>query len=85
MKTSLLKRVQNIASDVLQVPAQQLTPQSSPQQIENWDSVHHLNLVLALEQQFEVQLDPEDIDQMTSIEQIVSVLERKLPADSTPA
>lgn len=85
MNSSLLDRVRQIASDILQVPADRLGPESSPQQIDSWDSVHHLNLVLALEQEFDVQLDPEDIDQMTDIAQIVSTLKRKLPADSTTA
>lgn len=85
MNSSLLDRVRNIASDILQVTAERLEPDSSPQQIDIWDSVHHLNLVLALEQEFDVQLDPEDIDQMTSIGQIVSTLQRKLAADSTSA
>ena len=85
MTASLLERVRTIASDVLQVSVQQLTPQSSPQEIDNWDSVHHLNLVLALEQEFGLQLDPEDIDRMTSIEQVVSVLEGKIAGDATSA
>ena len=85
MTVSLLERVRTIASDVLQVSVQQLTPQSSPQEIDNWDSVHHLNLVLALEQEFGLQLDPEDIDRMTSIEQVVSVLEGKIAGDATSA
>ncbi|HEY1270721.1 MAG TPA: acyl carrier protein [Terriglobales bacterium] len=75
---SLMERVCGIAADVLKVPASQLTGQSSTETIEAWDSVQHLNLVLALEQEFAVQFEPEEIDQMTSVERILKVLEAKL-------
>jgi acyl carrier protein len=70
----LLDRVRTIAADVLQVPASQISEQSSSQNISTWDSVHHLNLVLALEQEFNLQFEPEEIDQMNSIQQILAVL-----------
>jgi acyl carrier protein len=44
------------------------------------DSIQHLNLVLALEQKFAVQLSPEEIDKMKSIGAIVTVIEGKLRA-----
>jgi acyl carrier protein len=78
MSSPVLERVRGIAADVLRIPASQITPQSSPESIEAWDSVQHLNLVLALEQEFGVQFEPEEIDQMSNIDRIRSVLETKL-------
>ncbi len=63
----LLDRVRSIAADVLEVPLAQLTPDSSAETIESWDSVHHLNLVLALEQEFKIQFEPEEIDQLNNV------------------
>ena len=74
MTSPLLDRVRNIAADVLQLPPSQISEQSSSQNITTWDSVHHLNLVLALEQEFNLQFEPEEIDQMNSIQQILAVL-----------
>jgi acyl carrier protein len=39
--------------------------------------VGHLNLVLALEQEFRVQFSPDDIEKMLSVQQILQVLERQ--------
>ena len=75
---SVFERVRGIAADVLKLPVSQVTAQSSPETIEAWDSVQHLNLVLALEQEFAVQFEPEEIDQMNSIDRILKVLEGKL-------
>ena len=80
MTSPLLDRVRNIAADVLQLPPSQISEQSSSQNITTWDSVHHLNLVLALEQEFNLQFEPEEIDQMNSIQQILAVLGGKRSA-----
>lgn len=78
MTSPVFERVRGIAADVLKLPGNQITAQSSPETIEGWDSVQHLNLVLALEQEFNVQFEPEEIDQMSSIERILTVLQSKL-------
>jgi len=44
---------------------------------ENWDSLRHLNLVVALEAAFEVSFEPEEIIQMKSIADIEKILRKK--------
>jgi acyl carrier protein len=78
MSASLIDRVRGIAADVLEVPAAQISLHSSPETIDTWDSVHHLNLVLALEQEFGLQFEPEEIDQMKDIRHVVDILESKV-------
>jgi acyl carrier protein len=72
------ERVRGIVADVLRVPADQISRQSSPETLASWDSVQHLNLILALEQEFTLQFEPEEMDEMSSIDHILAVLERKL-------
>ena len=78
MSSPLFETVRRIAADILEVRPNQITPQSSSENIETWDSVHHLNLILAFEQEFGVQLEPEEIDQMNNVERIIRILEQKL-------
>ena len=80
MNPSFLNRVQHILADIFHVPVEQITLMSSPDTIENWDSLNHLNLVLAIEQEFGVQLMPEEIDQLLSVESIMVLLDEKLNA-----
>lgn len=72
------EKIRQIAADVLELPVAKISPQSSTENVDSWDSVHHLNLVLALEQEFGLQFEPEEIDQMTSVEKIIKVLSAKL-------
>lgn len=78
MTATLLDRVRAIAADVLSVSPNEIGPDSSPESIEAWDSVHHLNLVLALEQEFDTQFEPEEIDQMKNVAHIVAILQSKM-------
>lgn len=45
---------------------------------EKWDSMMHLNLVVELESEFGVSLEPDEIGQMQSFNDIVKVLKKKL-------
>ena len=78
MTPTILEQVRQVASDVFSVPADRLAADSSPETIETWDSIQHLNLVLALEQEFSLQLSPEEMEQMHTIGQISAMLESKL-------
>jgi acyl carrier protein len=60
------------------VPIESILPDSSPETIESWDSLQHLNLVLALEQEYSVQFTPEEIETLVSPERIAALLGEKV-------
>lgn len=74
---SRLDRVKQVVSDVFGVPAVEVSPESSPHSVEAWDSMGHLNLVLALEQSFGVEFTPEEIAAMASVSLIVATVDAK--------
>ena len=74
------ERVMHLVSDICEVPADQIRLNSSPDSIETWDSLRHLNLVLALEEEFGVQFTPEEIEQLLSVELIVILVDEKMKA-----
>ena len=49
----------------------------SQENCEKWDSMGQLNLVVELESEFCVTLEPEEIAEMTSFEKIIKVLKAK--------
>lgn len=75
MSTELLEtRVYRIVSDLFHVPTESLTPASSAETIELWDSIGHLNLVLALEEEFGIRFSPEQVDSMLNVDSILQTL-----------
>ncbi|HEV2304699.1 MAG TPA: acyl carrier protein [Candidatus Acidoferrales bacterium] len=71
-------KVLSIAADVLSVSPALLSDRSSSKTVESWDSIRHLNLILALEDSFALQFAPEEMEQMETIGQIASLVEAKL-------
>jgi acyl carrier protein len=76
LTTSILDQVRGIASDIFSVPLDKITADSSPETVENWDSMQHLNLVLAVEEKFDVQLDPEQIERMKNIGAVAAMVDQ---------
>jgi acyl carrier protein len=72
--------IRGIASDLFAIPARLINADSSPESIEAWDSTQHLNLVLAIEEKFNIQFSPEEMEQMKNIGQITKIVEGKLHA-----
>lgn len=74
----MIDRVCNVVSSVLNVPVEQVNEASSPDTLEAWDSLKHINIILALEQEFDVQFNDEQITTMVSVELIVENLKEIL-------
>lgn len=78
MGVPVFDRVRQIVADVFQLEPQSVIAESSPATVEKWDSINHLNLMLALESEFGVAFAPEEIDHLDSVAVIVRALEGKL-------
>jgi acyl carrier protein len=78
--STIFEQVRSIAADLFEAPAAHITAESSPETLENWDSVQHLNLVLGLEQQFNIQFEPEEMDRMKTIGAVAELVASKLSA-----
>ena len=70
----MLNRILKITSQVMEVPLEQLNKESSPDTVKNWDSLKHMNLILALEEEFNITFSDEEIVELLSVEIIVEVL-----------
>ena len=73
MKTKILK----IMSEVFEMDTHDFPSIVNQEEIDVWDSLRHLNLIVELEEAFEVSYDPEEISQMTSLDKILEVTNSK--------
>jgi acyl carrier protein len=78
LSSTALPQVRSIAADIFNVAEDSISPASSPETLEGWDSVQHLNFVLALEERFGFQLSPEEIDRMRTIADIAQIVDNRL-------
>lgn len=73
-------KLKQVMATILQVEVSVIDADSSIDNIPNWDSLRHMNLVLALEEEFGVVIPDEDAGNVTSYELIKLVLEDLLKA-----
>ena len=71
------EKVVELISQIMEVPIQKIQEESSPEQIESWDSLNHMTLILALEETFQVIFTDEEIVEMVSVKLILETLGRK--------
>lgn len=69
--------VARVLADVFGVDPGQIRPDSSPDTVDSWDSVQHLNMIIALEQEFGVRFAPEEIEEAVSVQAIAAIVQRK--------
>lgn len=78
MSGSVRQRVEDVVSSVLGIPRKQIDDNTSPDTAPAWDSMHHLQLVLALEEEFGAQFLVEEIEAMQRVGVIVALLEERV-------
>jgi acyl carrier protein len=76
--TSVENQVKIIVAKLFNVPVEQVDGQYSSNCIEAWDSLGHLNLVLALEQEFTIRFLPDEVEKLTDVLTITTLIQRKL-------
>ena len=55
-----------------------VTTDASQKNCERWDSLHHLTLASELEEEFDIELEPEEIGEMTDFARVIAMIESKL-------
>jgi len=71
------KKLIKIASIIFEVPESHINQNSNPASIESWDSMNHMNFILALEEEFKIKIPDEIAIDLLSIEAIANFLESK--------
>ncbi|MCB1689122.1 MAG: AMP-binding protein [Halioglobus sp.] len=76
--TDLLSKVIAIAASVFHVAVSDLGPQSSPENTSGWDSLAHVNFILALESGLGIQLATREIMGISSLQTAFDIVAQKI-------
>ncbi len=68
------QKILEIVSQIMGVPLESVTLASSAETISSWDSLKHMNLVLALEETFGVLFSEEQIAELTQVGTILTIV-----------
>ena len=67
-------KIKQVMSAVFEIPLESISDDSSYDNIENWDSLRHLNLILALEEEFEVSIPDEEVGNLVNYKLIELII-----------
>ena len=82
--TTVLSRLQRLFADLFALSEDDITLATSAETLAV-DSLKHLQLMLMLEEEFHVQVSPETMEQLTSVERIAVWLEEQDAVTGTRA
>ncbi|HEX4143244.1 MAG TPA: acyl carrier protein [Pirellulales bacterium] len=77
MSSPVEQRTCQVVAEVFGLPVEQVTLATSHETLEDWDSLNVLNVLMAIEGEFDVTVDPEEASEFVSVQRIVTVLQTK--------
>ena len=68
-------KLKELLAKIFSVDASTITDNTTPDTLEDWDSLRHMNLVVALEEEFGVELSDDQVVEILSYQLIKIVLQ----------
>ena len=72
------EKVRSVLGDVFGLDPVAVGPSTSTDTVEGWDSLHHLTVVLSLEEEFDIQFDDEETLSLVNFPLIVAIVKERL-------
>ncbi len=70
-------KIKEVIKNVFNIYINSINIKSSQDNIENWDSLKHMNLLVALEEEFCIEFDDDSIEDLINFQLIFSVIKEK--------
>ena len=73
----MIIRLQEIFREVFDNQNITITENTSPEEIEHWDSFNHVKLILSLEETFGIKFDVAEVVELNNVSDIISAIKNK--------
>lgn len=70
--------IKQVMADILDIDPATIEGDTGMDNVEDWDSANHINLVMGLEEEFSVSFDVAEIESMITFDDILATVEAKL-------
>ena len=75
------QRVIGLLAEVLDLPTENIPDNASPDDLEAWDSLKHMLLVMSLEQEFEIKFSDDELTDLLTVDLITEIISERLGND----
>lgn len=73
-------RLQKVFTSVFANDSIELTPQLTADDVDEWDSLSHINLMLALELEFGIEFNQSEIQNFANVGELITSIQNKISA-----
>jgi acyl carrier protein len=73
-----MEKLSRILSDIFKMSVEETTTNYGMKDINNWDSLSHMNLIVAIEDEFKIQLTGDEIAEMTTFDKIREIVQKHI-------
>ena len=77
---SLLAEVQEVFRAVFDRPDLVITRESNASNVEDWDSLTHINLVMAIEKKYKIKFALGELKELENVGDLLDLIQKKLSA-----
>jgi acyl carrier protein len=74
----IFERIQEVMADTFDLDDLTVTRETSAADVEEWDSLSHIRLVVALEREFGIKFSNSEIEDLENVGQLVDVIKSKI-------
>tara|TARA_B100000767_G_C19773797_1_gene541468 strand:+ start:921 stop:1169 length:249 start_codon:yes stop_codon:yes gene_type:complete len=71
------EQIVTLLATILDLQVDDIPPDAAPGVVEKWDSLKHMMLIVALEEEFDVQFSDDELTDLLSLELIVHIVSEK--------
>lgn len=77
-ESEIYERLTKIFHDVLDDDSIVLTPELTANDVKEWDSFNHINLIVAIEQAFKIKFQTAELESMKNVGHLVALIKKKI-------
>jgi acyl carrier protein len=83
-RSEILAGIQDIIATTLEQPNLQVSMRSKAEDVVGWDSFNHVNIIIAIEERFNLEFRSGEVEKMRAVGDLVQLIERKLAKAANP-